>query len=200
MTLFPDRLEDWIGEENPVRVVDLFVNEIDLAEPGVGRMAPALTGRLAPGHNTIADFRRDNGPAIRETCAQFVALCRGIGVLKGDCIAIDGSKFKAVNSEAPNATGPSERAERQELRKGQDCQPGAPQRPYPARDPAPAGHGPGVERSPRQPDLPDRPGRPIHGDQRQGKRFCGHFHVLAHTIKRMIALIGVRALLAAIPA
>jgi transposase len=57
-----------------------------------------LTGRLAPNHKTIADFRRDNGPGIRRTCAQFVELCRRIGVLKGACIAIDGSKFRAVNS------------------------------------------------------------------------------------------------------
>ena len=146
MTLFPDRLEDWIGEDNPVRVVDLFVDEVDLAELGFGRMAPALTGRpgyhpsvllklfiygylnrvpssralereagrnvevmwltgrLAPDHKTIADFRRDNGPAIRKTCARFVELCRRIGVLKGDCVAIDGSKFKAVNNRDKNFT------------------------------------------------------------------------------------------------
>ena len=146
MTLLPDRLEDWIGEDNPVRVVDLFVDEVDLAELGFGRMAPALTGRpgyhpsvllklfiygylnrvpssralereagrnvevmwltgrLAPDHKTITDFRRDNGPAIRKTCAQFVELCRRIGVLKGECIAIDGSKFKAVNNRDKNFT------------------------------------------------------------------------------------------------
>jgi len=145
-TLFPDRLEDWVGEDNPVRVVDLFVDEIDLAGIGFGRTAPAqtgrpgyrpstllklfiygylnrvpssralereagrnvevmwLTGRLAPDHKTIADFRRDNGSAIRKTCAQFVELCRRIGVLKGDCVAIDGSKFKAVNNRDKNFT------------------------------------------------------------------------------------------------
>ncbi len=145
-TLFPERLEDWIGEDNPVRVIDLFVDEIDLAELSFGRTSPAptgrpcyhpsvllklfiygylnrvpssralereagrnvelmwLTGRLAPDHKTIADFRRDNGPAIRKTCAQFVELCRRIGVLKGDCIAIDGSKFKAVNNRDKNFT------------------------------------------------------------------------------------------------
>jgi transposase len=146
ITLFPDRLEDWIGEDNPVRVIDLFVNEIDLAELGFGRTDPAttgrpgyhpsvllklfiygylnrvpssralereagrnvevmwLTGRLAPDHKTIADFRRDNGSAIRKTCAQFIELCRRIGVLKGDCVAIDGSKFKAVNNRDKNFT------------------------------------------------------------------------------------------------
>jgi hypothetical protein len=64
------------------------------------------------GPKTIADFRRDNDPAIRRNCAEFVELWRRIGVLKGDCVAKDGSKFKAVNSEAPNATGPSERVEK----------------------------------------------------------------------------------------
>ncbi len=145
-TLFPERLEDWIDEDNPVRVVDLFVDEIDLVALGFGRTAPAptgrpgyhpsvllklfiygylnrvpssralereagrnvevmwLTGRLIPDHKTIADFRRDNGPAIRKTCAQFVDLCRRIGVLKGDCVAIDGSKFKAVNNRDKNFT------------------------------------------------------------------------------------------------
>ncbi len=146
MTLFPDRLEDWIGEDNAVRVIDLFVDEIELAELGFGRTVPAatgrpgyrpsvllklfiygylnrvpssrvlereagrnvevmwLTGRLAPDHKTIADFRRDNGPAIRRTCAQFIELCRRIGALKGNCVAIDGSKFKAVNNRDKNFT------------------------------------------------------------------------------------------------
>jgi transposase len=144
--LFPDRLEDWIGEDNPVRVVDLFVDEIDLAEFGFGRTAPAstgrpgfhpsvllklfiygylnrvpssralereagrnvevmwLTGRLVPDHKTIADFRRTNGPAIRKTCAQVLELCRRIGVLKGDCVSIYGSTFKAVNHRDKNFT------------------------------------------------------------------------------------------------
>ena len=145
-TLFPARLEDWVGEDNLVRVVDLFVEEIDLPGLGFARVAPArtgrpgyhpavllklfiygylnrvlssrrlereagrnvevmwLTGRLVPDHKTIADFRRDNGPAIRRTCAQFVELCRRIGTLKGDCVAIDGSKFKAVNNRDRNFT------------------------------------------------------------------------------------------------
>ncbi|PTR15281.1 hypothetical protein C8J28_1141, partial [Cereibacter azotoformans] len=63
-----------------------------------------LTGKLVPDHKTIADFRRDNAAAIRTTCAQFVELCRRIGVLKGDCVAIDGSKFKAVNNRDRNFT------------------------------------------------------------------------------------------------
>jgi len=63
-----------------------------------------LTGRLAPDHKTIADFRRDNGPGICRACAQFVELCRRIGVLKGACVAVDGSKFKAVNNRDRNFT------------------------------------------------------------------------------------------------
>src|SRR5262245_40196421 len=122
-TLFPERLEDWIGEDNPVRVIDVFVDELDLADltvtgvvhevtgrpsyhPSVllklyiygylnrvqssrrlereaGRNIEVmwLTGRLVPDHKTIADFRKDNGPAIRKVCSLFVALCREIGLL-----------------------------------------------------------------------------------------------------------------------
>jgi len=144
---FPERLEDWIGEDHLVRVVDLFVDELDLAALGFHRPAAArtgrpgyhpavllklfiygclnripssrrleretgrnveliwLTGRLVPDHKTIADFRRQNGPAIRRTCAQFVELCRRVGVLQGKCVAVDGSKFKAVNNRDRNFTG-----------------------------------------------------------------------------------------------
>ena len=63
-----------------------------------------LTGRLAPDFKTIADFRRDNGPAIRKVCAQFVALCRGLDLLDASIVAIDGSKFKAVNAKAKSFT------------------------------------------------------------------------------------------------
>lgn len=63
-----------------------------------------LTGRLAPGHKTIADFRKDNGPAIRKVCARFVELCRQIGLLATASVAIDGSKFKAVNNQDRNFT------------------------------------------------------------------------------------------------
>ena len=145
-TLFPECLEDWICEDNPVRAVDFFVDELDLAELGFGGVDPEatgrpsyhplvllklyiygylnrvqssrrlereagrnievmwLTGRLAPDHKTIADFRRDNGPAIRKVCAQFVALCRAIGLLTRASVAIDGSKFKAVNNRDKNFT------------------------------------------------------------------------------------------------
>ena len=143
---FPECLEDWICEDNPVRAVDVFVDEHDLAELGFGGLDPEatgrplyhpsvllklyiygylnrvqssrrlereagrnievmwLTGRLVPDHKTISDFRRDNGPAIRKVCAQFVALCRAIGLLTTASVAIDGSKFKAVNTRDKNFT------------------------------------------------------------------------------------------------
>jgi hypothetical protein len=63
-----------------------------------------LLGRLGPDHKTIADFRKDNGPAIRKVCAQFVALCRELGLLTTSSVAIDGSKFKAVNNRDKNFT------------------------------------------------------------------------------------------------
>ncbi|CUX66760.1 transposase (fragment) [Agrobacterium tumefaciens str. Kerr 14] len=145
-TLFPDRLEDWIDEDHPVRVIDAFVDAMDLVGAGFCRMSPAqtgrpcyhpsmllklfiygylnripssrrlereagrnveamwLTGRLVPDHKTIADFRRDNGPAIRKACARFVELCRQVGVLSGGNVTIDGSKFKAVNNRDRNFT------------------------------------------------------------------------------------------------
>jgi transposase len=145
-TLFPEYLEDWVGEDNPVRVIDVFVDELDLgdlgferaARPASGRPAyhPAvllklyiygylnrvqssrrlereagrnievmwLTGRLAPDHKTIADFRKDNGRAIRKVCSQFVSLCRQLGLFAEASVAIDGSKFKAVNNRDRNFT------------------------------------------------------------------------------------------------
>jgi transposase len=63
-----------------------------------------LLGKLAPDHKTIADFRKDNGPAIKKVCAQFVELCRQMGLLANASVAIDGSKFKAVNSRDNNFT------------------------------------------------------------------------------------------------
>src|ERR1700682_4929209 len=145
-TLFPECLQDWIGEDNPVRVIDVFVDELDLAELGFSGIEPEVTGRpayhpspmlklyiygylnrvqssrrlereagrnlevmwligrLAPDHKTIADFRKDNGPAIKKVCAQFVELCRKMGLLTKASVAIDGSKFKAVNSRDNNFT------------------------------------------------------------------------------------------------
>jgi transposase len=63
-----------------------------------------LTCRLVPDHKTIADFRKDNGPAIKQVCVQFVELCRQIGLLTAPSVAIDGSKFKAVNTRDKNFT------------------------------------------------------------------------------------------------
>jgi len=145
-TLFPECLENWICEDNPVRVIDLFVEELDLAELSFGGVDPEatgrpsyhpsvllklyiygylnrvqssrrleresgrnvevmwLTGRLVPDHKTIADFRKDNGPAIRKVCARFIALCRQLGLLTSTSVAIDGSKFKAVNTRDKNFT------------------------------------------------------------------------------------------------
>ena len=145
-TLFPESLEDWVGEDNPVRVIDVFVDELDLAGLGFGGVMPKstgrpsyhpsvllklyvygylnrvqssrrlereagrnvevmwLTGRLAPDHKTIADFRKDNGRAIRKVCARFVALCRQLELFSGASVAIDGSKFKAVNTRDRNFT------------------------------------------------------------------------------------------------
>jgi transposase len=145
-TLFPECLEDWICEDNPVRAIDVFVEELDLAELSFGGIEPEatgrpsyhpssllklyiygylnrvqssrrlereagrnvevmwLTGRLVPDHKTIADFRKDNGAAIRKVCARFVALCRELGLLTTASVAVDGSKFKAVNTRDKNFT------------------------------------------------------------------------------------------------
>src|SRR6185436_6020226 len=145
-TLLPECLDDWIDENNPVRVIDAFVGALDLAELGFAGVEPEATGRpsyhpgillklyiygylnrvqssrrlereagrnfevmwllgrLVPDHKTIADFRKDNGPAIRKVCARFVELCRQIGLLSKASVAIDGSKFKAVNNRDKNFT------------------------------------------------------------------------------------------------
>jgi transposase len=63
-----------------------------------------LLDRLVPDHKTIAEFRRNNGPAIRKVCTQFVELCRRLGLLTHASVAIDGSKFKAVNNRDRNFT------------------------------------------------------------------------------------------------
>jgi transposase len=145
-TLLPNSLEDYVSEENPVRVIEVFIDELDLAALGFSGMTPAATGRpayhpatllkiylygylnriqssrrlereaqrnielmwlvgrLAPDFKTIADFRKDNGEAIRAVCRQFVELCRQLGLFTRAVIAIDGSKFKAVNNRDKNFT------------------------------------------------------------------------------------------------
>src|SRR4029453_11069841 len=146
ITLFPECLEDWIDENNPVQVIDVFVDELELADLGFGGVAPEATGRpsyhpsvllklyiygylnrvqssrrlereagrnvegmwltsrLVPDHKTIADFRKDNGRAIGQVCSRFIALCRMMGLFTNASVAIDGSKFKAVNNRDKNFT------------------------------------------------------------------------------------------------
>jgi transposase len=145
-TLFPELLDDYIGYDNPVRAIDVFVDELRLGDLGFDGVQPQatgrpgyhpatllklyvygylnrvqssrrlerecqrnieliwLTGRLAPDFKTIADFRRDNGEAICKVCREFVALCRRLNLLSDASVAIDGSKFKAVNARGRNFT------------------------------------------------------------------------------------------------
>jgi transposase len=145
-TLLPECLDDYVAEDNPVRVVEVFVDELDLGALGFAGADPAttgrpsyhpslllklyiygylnriqssrrlerecqrnvelmwLTGRLAPDFKTIADFRRDNGPSIRNVCREFVLLCRRLNLFSQAVVAIDGSKFKAVNMRDRNFT------------------------------------------------------------------------------------------------
>jgi transposase len=140
--LFPERLDDWIAADNPVRAVDAFVDELDFMALGFESAEPAdtgrpayhpgtllkiyiygylnrvqssrrlereaqrnvelvwLTGRLAPDFKTIADFRRDNGSAIRKVCAEFVELCRGIGLFS--CAIYRPSWFRLSHSLGRN--------------------------------------------------------------------------------------------------
>ena len=144
-TLFPDRLDDYITDENDIRVIDAFIDSLDLSNLGfktipadTGRPAyhPStmlklfvygylnrvqssrrlereagrnvelmwLLGRLAPDFKTIADFRKDNGKGIKNSCREFIGLCRQMNMFTDAVVAIDGSKFKAVNSKENNYT------------------------------------------------------------------------------------------------
>src|SRR5215212_851075 len=145
-TLLLEYLDDYVSEDNPVRVVEVFVDELDLAALSFAGVVPEatgrpayhpstllkvyiygylnrvpssrrlereaqrnleliwLTGRLAPDFKTIADFRKDNGPAIRATCRQFVLLCRELDLFSEAAVAVDGSKFKAANNRDKNFT------------------------------------------------------------------------------------------------
>ena len=155
--LFPARLDDYIDEENPVRVIDVFVDELDLGELGFDGVSPAatgrpayhpgtvlkiyiygylnrvqssrrlerealrnveliwLTGRCMPDFKTIADFRKDNGAAIKRVCSQFVLLCRQMKLFTDAVVAIDGSKFKAVNNRDRNITAAKLKTRMQQL-------------------------------------------------------------------------------------
>ena len=142
-TLLPELLDDYICEENPVRVIDVFVDSLDLSQMGFKTMPantgrPAyhpqtmlklfiygylnrvqssrrleleagrnvelmwLLGRLAPDFKTIADFRKNNSKALQSVCREFVLLCRKLNLFTQAFVAIDGSKFKAVNNRNRN--------------------------------------------------------------------------------------------------
>jgi len=145
-TLFPESLDDYIAPDNAVRVVDAFINKLDLKELGFNRAEPSatgrpgyqpatmlkiyvygylnrlqssrrlereshrnveliwLTGRLMPDFKTISDFRKDNRKAIVRVCTEFVGVCRELELFSATLVAIDGSKFKAVNSRDKNFT------------------------------------------------------------------------------------------------
>src|ERR1035437_8593317 len=145
-TLLPEQLDDYITEDNPARVVDVFVDDLDLRDLGFEGVDPAATGRpsyhpavmlkiyvygylnriqssrrlereaqrnvelmwltskLTPDFKTIADFRKDNGKAIRNVCRQFVMLCQRLDLFSDALVTIDGSKFKAVNNRDKNFT------------------------------------------------------------------------------------------------
>jgi transposase len=145
-TLLPESLDDYISDTNPVRAVDVFVDELDLVNLGFEGAIPAdtgrpayhpsvllkiyiygylnriqssrrlereaqrnielmwLTGRLMPDFKTIANFRKDNSKATRGVCRQFVVLCQQLGLFGEHLVAIDGSKFKAVNNRDRNLT------------------------------------------------------------------------------------------------
>ena len=143
-TLFPESLDDYVCEDNSVRVIDLFVDKLDLRSLGFSSISPKetgrpayhpatllklyiygylnrvqssrrlerecgrnvevmwLTGRLLPDHKTISDFRKNNGKAIKQVCKEFVLLCRKLDLFTEAMVAIDGSKFKAVNQYDKN--------------------------------------------------------------------------------------------------
>ena len=144
--LLPSSLDEYVSGDNPVRIVEAFIDELDLGAVGFSGVEPAatgrpayhpstllkiylygylnrvqssrrlereaqrnmelmwLTGRLAPDFKTIANFRKDNGEAIRAVCSQFMALCRRLDLFTLAVVAIDGSKFKAVNNRDKNFT------------------------------------------------------------------------------------------------
>jgi len=156
-TLLPEMIDEYVEDTNPVRIVDVFVDELDLENLGFEGVNPAntgrpayhpavllklyiygylnriqssrrlereaqrnielmwLLGRLAPDFKTIANFRKDNGKGIRGVCRQFVMLCRELGLFAEAMVAIDGSKFKAVNNRDRNFTSAKLRRRMQEI-------------------------------------------------------------------------------------
>jgi transposase len=155
-TLFPERIDDYIKEDSAVRVIDVFVDELDLSGLGFKTMPEAtgrpgyhpalmlklfiygylnrvqssrrleqeanrnleliwLLGRLAPDFKTIADFRKNNGEAIRLVCREFVMLCRKLNLFSEAFVAIDGSKFRAVNNRNKNVSKAKVKARLQQI-------------------------------------------------------------------------------------
>jgi len=144
--LLLESIDEYVSADNPVRVIEAFVEELDLGALGFDRVQPEatgrpgyhpstllkiylygylnriqssrrlereaqsnlelmwLTGRLAPDFKTIADFRKDSGEAIRGVCREFISLCRQLELFSQSIVAIDGSKFKAVNNRDRNFT------------------------------------------------------------------------------------------------
>jgi transposase len=110
-TMLPACLDDCIAEDNPVLKFYLYgylngIQSCRRLEREAARNIELmwLTGRLAPDFKTIADFRRANGSAIRAVCARFIVICGQLGLLSHAVAAIDGAKFKAVNSRDRNFT------------------------------------------------------------------------------------------------
>jgi transposase len=162
ITLLPECLDDYVAEDNPVRVVEVFVDQLDLRALGFEGATPArtgrpsyhpsvllkiyiygylnriqsshrleretqrnvelmwLSGRLTPDFKTIADFRRDNGKAIRSVCRQFIELCRRLDLFSQSIVAIDGSKFKAVNNRDRNFTSGKLKARMEQIEQSID--------------------------------------------------------------------------------
>jgi transposase len=145
-TLFPELLDDYVHEDNPIRIVDIYIDELDLNDLGFIRANPNITGRpgyspatmlkiylygylnriqssrrlerethrnvelmwlterLTPDFKTIADFRKDNGKGIKNVCRKFIEVCRNLNLFTDAVVAVDGSKFKAVNNNGKNFT------------------------------------------------------------------------------------------------
>lgn len=144
--LFPEHLEDYVAADNPARVIEAFVEQLDLNQLGFKGVKPLATGRpsyhpavllklyiygylnriqssrrlaretqrnlelfwltrrLTPAFKTIASFRKANGAGICKVCSQFIMLCRQLNLFVEASVAIDGSKFKAVNNRDKNYT------------------------------------------------------------------------------------------------
>jgi hypothetical protein len=114
--LFPERLDDSIAAEHPVRFLVAFVDHRNLTTLGLQRATPAATGRPAsdpadllwkkrrPAHKTLADFRTPNLQPLRQICRECTALCKSRDLLAGPLVALDGSQGKAVHAKARHCT------------------------------------------------------------------------------------------------